>query len=183
MAFSYEDQRQLLDLQAKSGRLPVEHARDELEKLMSAEADHLEKMAGAFWQDHGMARAYKARAQEVRDSIKTEVWKIGGTAAERRSLQKAAPVSQRPRGTTYAASPDARPIGMPDPSAGVQPDLVKLAAPVLSRPIRYRPTKAVKDMTRAEQAQHYRMLAGEADTAAHAGELLELAAALRKEED
>jgi hypothetical protein len=172
---SYEDRRQLLDLQAKMGRITVAQAQVEVEKLMSAQADHLDKMAGAFWQDHGMARAYQTKAQEVRDSIPAEVRRIGGTASERLTLQKAVTVAaEREHGVVarldrlekaIAADPTRRPIGMPLPATTTPTGSTTRRGPD-NRPTW--PTKPVSEMTNEQRAAYYKRLVREAATPADA---------------
>jgi len=124
MAHTYDEEVRLLDTQAKSGRITVAQAQVEVESLLAAQADHLEEKAGIFWQDRELAGAYRAKAAELRDSVDDEVREVGGTAGERRTLQKAIVRSEERlqsrvemlEKTTYAGSPMARPIGMPAPA-------------------------------------------------------------------
>jgi hypothetical protein len=160
---SFDDQRQLLDLQAKMGRLTVAQAQDEVERLMSAQADHLDKMADAFWQDHGMARAYQAKAQEIRDSIPAEVRSIGGTAKERLTLQKAVKVAAADFDAEKWAANAAlhRPIGMPAPATATP------TGPTIRRGPDNGPTwpaKPVSEMTNEQRAAYYTRLVREAAT-------------------
>ncbi len=190
MAHSYDDEKALIELRAKTGRLSLKAAQRQVRDHMEAEADRLEKVAGDFWQDRPLAAAYRTKAKELRDSIPHEELWVNGTASERTSLHKVVTAAAEREhgvvtrldtlGKAIAADPSRRPIGMPAPSnSGGSADVAK--SPLLDRPRRYHPSKPTKDMTRAELAQHYTMLAGEADTHAHAQELLKLATALRKE--
>jgi len=159
MAFAYDDQKRLLDLQAKSGRITVAQDQDEVEKLMSAEADHLDKMAGVFWQNHGMARAYQAKAAEVRDSIPGEVRKIGGTAKERLTLQKAVKVATSDFDAEKWAANRAlhRPIGMPAPATATPTGPAISRGPDHSIPLR-------QPRTDEERFVYYSRLAENAPT-------------------
>ncbi len=186
MAFSYDHERQLLELMATNGRITAKAAATELEELTDAEIDRLEKCADTFAHDRVMRQGYLTMAAELRGHLTKEKIQIAqlAKAAPGRKLRVLVDSRERQLADRIAATekviasdPSRRPIGMPAQS-GVEADLAK-SGPLLA-PQRYRPAKATKDMTRAELAQHYTMLSREADTPAHAHELLKLANALKE---
>ena len=174
MAHSYDDEKRLLELQAKTGRLSKSAAQRQLQILMEDRVEYLEKQADIFHYQPGMSMAYRAMAKEVRDSIPTTLEKVAGTSEERASLQKVA-TADRERSvvaTTYATSPDARPIGMPAPATATP------TGPTISRgpdngPVW--PSKPESQMTNEQRAAYYTRLVRAAPTLADARYCSELA--------
>jgi len=190
MAQTYDDEKALIELRAKTGRISLKAAQRQVRDLMETEADRLEKVAGDFWQDRPLAAAYRTKAKELRYSIPTQELWVNGTAAERVSLHKVVTAAAEREHSVVtrldmlekavAADPSRRPIGMPAPStSGGSADVAK--SPLLDRPRRYHPSKPTREMNRDELAHHYMTLAAEADTPAHAAELRKIASALHKE--
>jgi len=191
VAFSYDHEKQLLELQATNGRITSKAAAAELEELTEAEISRLEKCSDTFAHDPVMRRGYLTMATELRDHLVTEKAQIAELvkAAPARNLRVLVDSKERKLADRVArvekvisGDPLRRPIGMPPSPSGVAADLTK-GAPLIAPARRYRPSKPTKEMTRPELADHYVMLSREADTPAHAHELLKLATALRKEGD
>ncbi|HLM96755.1 MAG TPA: hypothetical protein VK283_10600 [Acidimicrobiales bacterium] len=190
MAFSYDHDKQILELQATNGRLSVKSAVRQVTELMEAEVDRLEKMADVLGYQPGMSTAYRAKAKEVRDSIPAEVNRLVVKATARPDLSKV--VSTRYRGVedrldmlekSIAADPTRRPIGMPAPATAVP------ATPPISRGPDNGPTwpsKPTSEMSNLEKAVYYGRLFRQAPTPADARMWSDLAAeyaeAARKEE-
>lgn len=169
MAHLYED-KQLIEAQAASGRISVKSAVAQVRELMETEADRLEKMADALHYQPGMPEAYRTKARELRDSIPAEVNRVV-VKATTPDLTKV--VSRRTnsveRRATYAGSPAARPIGMPERSSGVQADVVKsIGQGPDNRPSMLTTTMPVSQMTNEQKAAYYGRLVRESPTPADA---------------
>lgn len=195
MAFSYDHERQLLEVQAANGRISAKDAATELEEINEAEIARLEKCADDFaYSDRVLSRAYLEKAAELRGQLETEKGVLADLvkAAPARNLRAVLDRRDRALGSrldtlekSILADSRRRPIGMP---AGAVTPSAPAGTPSLRRGPDNRPvvpSKPVSQMTNEQKAAHYSRLARAASTPEESqmwqAESQKCAAAARKE--